>query len=98
MFDKRLFQLAPGIGRLVAGKIACLWVALLANIGFMIALVALLGNAIAPGLAGSAPMVGDLIFYLAMIAVCAIIRFWMTTLAARLGREASERVKLALRE
>ncbi|KFI54648.1 ATP-binding cassette domain-containing protein [Bifidobacterium callitrichos] len=98
MFDKRLFQLAPGIGRLVAGKIACLWVALLANIGFMIALVALLGNAIAPGLAGSAPMVGDLIFYLAMIAVCAIIRFWMTTLAARLGTEASERVKLALRE
>ncbi|KAA8815167.1 ATP-binding cassette domain-containing protein [Bifidobacterium callitrichos] len=98
MFDKRLFQLAPGIGRLVAGKIACLWVALLANIGFMIALVALLGNAIAPGLAGSAPMAGDLIFYLAMIAVCAIIRFWMTTLAARLGTEASERVKLALRE
>ncbi|TPF85873.1 ABC transporter ATP-binding protein [Bifidobacterium sp. UTCIF-37] len=102
MFDKRLFQLAPGIGRLVAGKIACLWVALLANIGFMIALVALLGNAVA-GLTGAghtaeAPMAGDLIFYLAMIAVCAIIRFWMTTLAARLGTEASERVKLALRE
>ncbi|PST49486.1 ABC transporter ATP-binding protein [Bifidobacterium callitrichos] len=102
MFDKRLFQLAPGIGRLVAGKIACLWVALLANIGFMVALVALLGNLLAAVGVGSGradrPMAGDLLVYLAMIAVCAIIRFWMTTLAARLGTEASERVKLALRE
>ena len=31
MFDKRLFSLAPGVGRLVAAKVLCQWVGLLAN-------------------------------------------------------------------
>ena len=39
MFDKRLFQLAPGLGKLIAGKVALMWVGLLANIGFMLSLV-----------------------------------------------------------
>ena len=32
MFDKRLFSLAPGVGRLVAAKVLCQWVGLLANV------------------------------------------------------------------
>ncbi|RSX51198.1 ATP-binding cassette domain-containing protein [Bifidobacterium callimiconis] len=39
MFDKRLFSVVPGVGRLVAGKAALLWVTLLANIAFAITLV-----------------------------------------------------------
>ena len=38
MFDKRLFSVAPGIGGLIAGKVALLWVSLLANIGFVVTL------------------------------------------------------------
>ncbi|MFR0565689.1 ATP-binding cassette domain-containing protein [Bifidobacterium porcinum] len=44
MFDKRLFSLTPGIKRLVAAKVVCLWVSLLADIGFAYVLVGLLGN------------------------------------------------------
>ncbi|RSX55330.1 ATP-binding cassette domain-containing protein [Bifidobacterium samirii] len=47
MFDKRLFSIAPGVGRLVAGKIACLWASLIANIVFVAGLVALLGDVLA---------------------------------------------------
>ncbi|OXN00190.1 ABC transporter ATP-binding protein/permease [Bifidobacterium vansinderenii] len=39
MFDKRLFAVVPGVGRLVAGKAALLWVTLVANIAFAITLV-----------------------------------------------------------
>ena len=70
MFDKRLFQLAPGLKKLIAGKVALMWVGLLANIGFMLSLVML---------------------------VCIAVRYTATTHAARLGTEAAERVKLALR-
>ncbi|MEJ5921597.1 ATP-binding cassette domain-containing protein [Bifidobacterium thermophilum] len=44
MFDKRLFSLTPGVKRLVAAKVACLWVSLLADIAFAYVLVGLLGN------------------------------------------------------
>ena len=44
MFDKRLFSLTPGVKRLVAAKVACLWVSLLADIGFAYVLVVLLVN------------------------------------------------------
>ena len=47
MFDKRLFQLAPGLGKLIAGKVALMWVGLLANIGFMLSLVMLLQGLLA---------------------------------------------------
>ncbi len=53
MFDKRLFQLAPGLKKLIAGKVALMWVGLLANIGFMLSLVMLLNSlltAVAPPL------------------------------------------------
>ncbi|OZG61356.1 ABC transporter ATP-binding protein [Bifidobacterium lemurum] len=42
MFDKRLFQVAPGIGRLIAGKVLCMWIGLLANIVFVGTLVMML--------------------------------------------------------
>lgn len=120
MFDKRLFQIAPGIGRLVAGKVALMWVSLLANIGFMVGVVMLLQGLLTaadphmfacdaaspadcptnlfdvPGVA-VAPMAGDLMIYVAMLIVCALVRYVATTWSARLGTEAAERVKLALR-
>lgn len=120
MFDKRLFQLAPGLGKLIAGKVALMWVGLLANIGFMLSLVMLLQGLLAAadphtfscnaasasecpanlfGVPGTtvAPMAGDLIVYVALAIVCMLVRYLATTHATRLGTEAAERVKLALR-
>ena len=120
MFDKRLFQLAPGLGKLIAGKVALMWVGLLANIGFMLSLVMLLQGLLAAadphtfscnaasasecpanlfGVPGTtvAPMTGDLMVYVALAIVCMLVRYLATTHATRLGTEAAERVKLALR-
>ena len=120
MFDKRLFQLAPGLGKLIAGKVALMWVGLLANIGFMLSLVMLLQGLLAAadphtfscnaasasecpanlfGVPGAtvAPMAGDLMVYVALVIVCMLVRYLATTHATRLGTEAAERVKLALR-
>ena len=120
MFDKRLFQLAPGLGKLIAGKVALMWVGLLANIGFMLSLVMLLQELLAAadphtfscnaasasecpanlfGVPGTtvAPMAGDLMVYVALAIVCMLVRYLATTHATRLGTEAAERVKLALR-
>lgn len=120
MFDKRLFQLAPGLGKLIAGKVALMWVGLPANIGFMLSLVMLLQGLLAAadphtfscnaasasecpanlfGVPGTtvAPMAGDLMVYVALAIVCMLVRYLATTHATRLGTEAAERVKLALR-
>lgn len=120
MFDKRLFQLAPGLGKLIAGKVALMWVGLLANIGFMLSLVMLLQGLLAAadphtfscnaasasecpanlfGVPDTtvAPMAGDLMVYVALAIVCMLVRYLATTHATRLGTEAAERVKLALR-
>jgi len=120
MFDKRLFQLASGLGKLIAGKVALMWVGLLANIGFMLSLVMLLQGLLAAadphtfscnaasasecpanlfGVPGTtvAPMAGDLMVYVALAIVCMLVRYLATTHATRLGTEAAERVKLALR-
>ena len=120
MFDKRLFQLAPGLGKLIAGKVALMWVGLLANIGFMLSLVMLLQGLLAAadphtfscnaasasecpanlfGVPGTtvAPMAGDLMVYVALAIVCMLVRYLATTHATRLGTEAAEQVKLALR-
>lgn len=121
MFDKRLFQLAPGLKKLIAGKVALMWVGLLANIGFMLSLVMLLNSlltAVAPPLlqcggtsqgaacpvplsdqrgADVLPMAGDVMIYVLLVLVCIAVRYTATTHATRLGTEAAERVKLALR-
>ncbi|MBW3094652.1 ATP-binding cassette domain-containing protein [Bifidobacterium sp. 64T4] len=92
MFDKRLFRLVPGIGRLIAGKVACLWIGLVCNIVFMITVVALFGDVLAPWLQGT-----DNPPFAWILTICVVLRYIATTVAAHLGTEASERVKLALR-
>lgn len=47
MFDKRLFSLSPGVGRLVAAKVLCQWVGLLANVVFVVTVVVMLSPALA---------------------------------------------------
>lgn len=47
MFDKRLFSLAPGVGRLVAAKVLRQWVGLLANVVFVVTVVVMLSPALA---------------------------------------------------
>lgn len=113
MIDRRLFRLVPGLGWLIAGKVACLWVGLLANVAFVFALVDLLGGLLtaadprrAPAGAGGdgdsltsvTYVVLDWPVALGVIAAAVLVRYLTTVLGARLGTEASERVKLALRE
>lgn len=47
MFDKRLFSLASGVGRLVAAEVLCQWVGLLANVVFVVTVVVMLSPALA---------------------------------------------------
>lgn len=47
MFDKRLFSLAPGVGRLVAAKVLCQWVGLLSSVVFVVTVVVMLSPALA---------------------------------------------------
>lgn len=47
MFDKRLFSLAPGVGRLVAAKVLCQWVGLLSNVVFVVTVEVMLSPALA---------------------------------------------------
>ena len=47
MFDKRLFSLAPGVGRLVAAKVLCQWIGLLSNVLFVVTMVLMLSPALA---------------------------------------------------
>lgn len=42
MFDRRLFSMAPGVGRLVAAKVLCQWIGLLANVVFVFTLAHML--------------------------------------------------------
>ncbi len=46
MFDKRLFSLADGVGRLIAAKVACQWLGLVANVAFVVAVVRMLQAAV----------------------------------------------------
>ena len=103
VFDKRLFSLTPGIGKLVAAKVAALWLSLLADVlfAFMMAnlLVSVLQCAIwtAQGLDVVMPANNLLLALLTLLAVCAV-KYLTSRSAASFGTEAAERVKLALRE
>ncbi|WP_278802586.1 ATP-binding cassette domain-containing protein [Bifidobacterium pullorum] len=103
MFDKRLFSLTPGIGKLVAAKVVALWLSLLADVlfAFMMAnlLVSVLQCAIwtAQGLDVVMPTTNLLLALLTLLAVCAV-KYLTSRSAASFGTEAAERVKLALRE
>lgn len=103
MFDKRLFSLTPGIGKLVAAKVAALWLSLLADVlfAFMMAnlLVSVLQCAIwtAQGLDVVMPTTNLLLALLVLLTVC-VVKYLTSRSAASFGTEAAERVKLALRE
>ena len=92
MFDKRLLRLAPGVARLIVGKVICQWIGLLANVVFMVTVVALFGDVLAPWLQGS-----DNPPFVWILTICVVTRYIATVVASHLGTEASERVKLALR-
>lgn len=47
MFDRRLFSLALGVGRLVAAKVFCQWIGLLSNVVFVVTVVVMLSPALA---------------------------------------------------
>lgn len=47
MFDRRLFSLAPGVGRLVAAKVFCQWIGLLSNVVFVVTVVVMLSPVLA---------------------------------------------------
>ncbi|MBD9266532.1 MAG: ATP-binding cassette domain-containing protein [Bifidobacterium bifidum] len=109
MFDKRLFTMAPGIGRLIAGKVALMWVGLFANVAFVVTVVSALrtlldvidhqpastaGAALVPQL----PLAGDILIYLGALAAIALVRYLAAVGSNRLGFESAERVKLSLRE
>lgn len=103
MFDKRLFSLTPGIGKLVAAKVVALWLSLLADVlfAFMMAnlLVSVLQCAIwtAQGLDVVVPANNLLLALLVLLTVC-VVKYLTSRSAASFGTEAAERVKLALRE
>ncbi|WEV46374.1 ATP-binding cassette domain-containing protein [Bifidobacterium sp. ESL0690] len=113
MFDRRLFTLVPRSGAFVAAKVLSLWVSLLADIGFAFIAVGLLGN-LFPVLTSAndnlKPAVlkkllrdfqavpqGYSAFVFALVMV-AIIKYLAIRASHFFGTEASERVKIALRE
>ncbi|WEV63703.1 ATP-binding cassette domain-containing protein [Bifidobacterium sp. ESL0732] len=113
MFDRRLFTLVPRSGAFVVAKVLSLWVSLLADIGFAFISVGLLGN-LFPVLTsandGVKPAIvkkllkdfqavpeGYSAFIFALVVV-AIIKYLAVRASHFFGTEASERVKIALRE
>ncbi|WEV41699.1 ATP-binding cassette domain-containing protein [Bifidobacterium sp. ESL0682] len=113
MFDRRLFTLVPRSGVFVAAKVLSLWVSLLADIGFAFIAVGLLGK-LFPVLTGinanakpsvAAKMLKDFqavpegysAFVFALV-VIAIIKYLAVRFSHFFGTEASERIKISLRE
>lgn len=98
MFDKRLFSIVPGVRGLVAAKVVCLWVGLLADIALSVTAVSLFGGMIWPDEAVSYGVTAVSIeWYALAFAIIAGMRFLAHYLGARFGTEAAERVKLGLR-
>lgn len=96
MFDKRLFSLAPGVRGLIAAKVVCLWVGLLADIALSVTAVSLMGAVLGRNTAYTFTAV-SLGWYALAFAVIAFMRFLAHYLGSRFGTEAAERVKLGLR-
>lgn len=96
MFDKRLFPLAPGVCGLIAAKVVCLWVGLLADIALSVTAVSLMGAVLGRNTAYTFTAV-SLGWYALAFAVIALLRFLAHYLGSRFGTEAAERVKLGLR-
>ena len=103
VFDKRLFSLTPGIGKLVAAKVVALWLSLLADVLFAFMMTNLLVSVLqcaiwtAQGLDVVMPTTNLLLALLVLLTVC-VVKYLTSRSAASFGTEAAERVKLALRE
>ncbi|WEV66145.1 ATP-binding cassette domain-containing protein [Bifidobacterium sp. ESL0764] len=113
MFDRRLFTLVDRSGAFVVAKVLSLWVSLLSDIGFAFIAVGLLGNlfpvltsandGVKPSLVNKllkdfqAVPQGYSAFIFALVVV-AIIKYLAIRASHFFGTEASERVKIALRE
>lgn len=103
VFDKRLFSLTPGIGKLVAAKVAALWLSLMADVLFAFMMTNLLVSVLqcaiwtAQGLDVVMPTTNLLLALLVLLTVC-VVKYLTSRSAASFGTEAAERVKLALRE
>lgn len=97
MIDKRLFTMAPGLGRLIAGKVVCLWLSLMADVLFAVLVVSLL-SPLMPG-APFLPQLGLSPVWSSVAALVVVaVKYGTSRVAAYCGTEASERVKLGLRE
>lgn len=90
MFDKRIFELAPGMLRYILGRVACLWVALVAQALLVFEFGRLLGL-VASGGASQA----GLARFAAYALVCLVLVFAGQALAQNLGTKAGS---LAARE
>ena len=88
MFDKRLFSLADGVGRLIAAKVACQWLGLVANIAFVVAVVRMLQPLFAPVPSATAPCI-------AIILIAAVVRFVTIRAAARFGGRRTRQTRAA---
>lgn len=103
MFDKRLFSLAPGVGRLVAAKVASLWLSLLADVLFAFIMAGMLTNVVqcviwlAQGYRVGITVADLAVMLFALLAVC-VVKYLTARASAAFGTEAAERVKIALRE
>ena len=103
MFDRRLFSLVPGTGRLLAGKVIGLWVSLLADVSFVLTLVAMLGDLLTsldsrkePG-PHFDPYPYDFRAFLLVFALILLVKYAAVRTSTYFGTKAAERVKLALR-
>lgn len=103
MFDKRLFSLTDGVGRLVAGKVASLWLSLLADVLFSYIVASLLAGVVqfvtglAQGVSITVPYTTIAIMVFVLLAVC-VVKYLTARSAASFGTQAAERVKVSLRE
>lgn len=103
MFDKRLFSLTPGLGKLIAAKVGALWLSLFADVLLAFVMANLLVSVmqcifnVAQGVGMILPTQSIVLAALTLLAVC-LVKYLTSRAAAAFGTEAAERVKIALRE
>lgn len=103
MFDKRLFSLTPGLGKLIAAKVVALWLSLFADVLLAFVMANLLVNVmqctfnVAQGVGMILPTQSIVLALLTLLAVC-LVKYLTSRASAAFGTEAAERVKIALRE
>ena len=92
MFDKRLFSLVPGVMRHIAGNVALLWLALLANVVLFVSVGRLLQSVLTGGTTGI-----DLARTLLVAVVAVAVRLVCQAQATKQGLAASALAKQRVR-